>query len=705
MTNTRLEKEQIVTLHRTVKGFYKASVMGVDDNNQVSEQFSTGWKPNTILNCGLDKIAYMPWAQAFQFCLVGDYPYGPGDTLTASFSEKMLKRPRRINAFYLTGENNCGHKTSGSLVRLYRTFDFYKELDNTTYTELGFKETPAASTLFSKIRLDPPLTVHAGQYLRVNYELRINMSPFSSSNGGRIPAQYPSFTGWTSGSLDREAIQKIGLCGIDSGSGLAIPIDEGGFCNEPFAPGTISFGPGYGFVNRYYNGANVNYVPTGSFFPSVSYEPNPFKAVGPLQEFYYNYQNPYQFLDLGISSSLSVAKGAYSGSFCIPFSTVYKPRNYFTGDLFYQLSQLFTDIYTNQAGTSDGSTVWALDPPILITGSVIGNTTTTQGTYFVSQSLSATNAAGLLPVTPYKWFFKQGIVIAESAVYYTGTRFAKLDNLWTPYCKIATLTSVPGTTVKFANYNNNSNMINDFFYDPSLQNSGSLSYPKFPSRLLIPGGRGTGSKYEVDLSVSALVTVEGKKMITIDGVVDKRIPNKFFFWDDWNPYQTTASLTAMPLWVKRTGWTGTISPTSGKKIGTNYYVRGSSCFLSTFSGSATASFNAKDRSRNTGSKIYSVELPMYINPYTQSSFTRDKVVIFNNGVANNDDIPTAYRPNPAVAPLWRTIGVGPTSINLMPEVMNDAAKNNGYVYVLQNGQTKSKDYSLKMVFRYTWGRG
>ncbi len=80
-----------------------------------------------------------------------------------------------------------------------------------------------------------------GQYLRVNYELRVNMSPFSSSVGGRIPAQYPSFTGWTTGSLDREAIQKIGLCGIDSGSGLAIPIDEGGFCNEPFAPGQISF--------------------------------------------------------------------------------------------------------------------------------------------------------------------------------------------------------------------------------------------------------------------------------------------------------------------------------------------------------------------------------------------------------------------------------------------------------------------------------
>ena len=687
MTNTRVEKEQIVTLHRTVKGFYKASVMGVDDNNQVSEQFSTGWKPNTILNCGLDKIAYMPWAQVFQFCLVGDHKYGSMEPLTAAFSEKMLKRPRKINAFYLTGENNCGHKVSASLIRLYRTFDFYKELDNTTYTELGFKETPAATTLFSKIRLDPPITLHAGQYLRVNYELRVNMSPFSSSVGGRIPAQYPSFTGWTTGSLDREAIQKIGLCGIDSGSGLAIPIDEGGFCNEPFAPGQISFGPGYGFVNRYYNGANVNYVPTGSFFPAVSYEQNVFKAVGPLQEFYANYQNPYQFLDLGISASLSVNNGRYSGSYCIPNIAAYKPRNYFTSDLFYQLSETFFNIYAAQ-GTN-----WSVDP---YTGPDIGDTTETQGTYGVVQVNTYSPSSG-------QWGFKTGVTIADTAVYYSSNKFTKLDNLWTPYSKIATLSSIPGITPKLGN--NNTNLFNDFFYDPSLQNSGSLSYPKFPSSLLVPGGKGTGSKYEIEEIVATINTDEGKKMILGNGVIDKKLPLHFFYWDDWNPYQTTASLSSMPLWVKRTGWTGTASPTSGRKIGTNYYVRGSSCFLSTFSGSATSSFNVRDRSRNSTTKIFSVELPMYINPYTQSTYSRDKVVIFSNGVANNEDIPTLYRPNPSVAPLWRTIGVGPTSINLTPEAMNDAAKNNGYVYVLQTGQTKSKDYSLKMVFRYTWGRG
>ena len=272
---TTEEKTQVINVHRTVKGFYKASIMEPDASGTINEAFSTGWKPNTILNSGLDKIAYMPWAQTFQFCLIGDYPYTGADPVTASYSETMLKKPKRINAFYLPGQGNCGHVISGSTVRLFRTFDFYKEIDNVTYTEVGFKETPAATTLFSKIRFDPTMSLHAGQFMRVSYELRVNLNPATGSTGGVSPSPFPSFTGWTTGSLDKEAIQKVGLCGIDTKTGLATPIDEGGFCNEPFAPGQLSFGPAFGFVNRYYNGSNVNYYQSAS----STYEPIAFKAV------------------------------------------------------------------------------------------------------------------------------------------------------------------------------------------------------------------------------------------------------------------------------------------------------------------------------------------------------------------------------------------------------------------------------------------
>ena len=206
---TTEEKTQVINVHRTVKGFYKASIMEPDASGTINETFSTGWKPNTILNSGLDKIAYMPWAQTFQFCLIGDYPYTSADPITASYSETMLKRPKKINAFYLPGQGNCGHVISESTVRLSRTFDFYKETDNTTYTEVGFKETPAATTLFSKIRFDPTMSLHAGQFMRVSYELRVNLNPATASAGGITPIQYPTFTGWTSGSLDKEALGSL----------------------------------------------------------------------------------------------------------------------------------------------------------------------------------------------------------------------------------------------------------------------------------------------------------------------------------------------------------------------------------------------------------------------------------------------------------------------------------------------------------------
>ena len=641
MTNTRVEKEQTVTLHRTVKGFYKASVMGVDDNNQVSEQFSTGWKPNTILNCGLDKIAYMPWAQVFQFCLVGDHKYGSMEPLTAAFSEKMLKRPKKINAFYLTGENNCGHKVSGSMVRLYRTFDFYKELDNTTYTEVGFKETPAAATLFSKIRLDPPITLHAGQYLRVNYELRVNMSPFSSSNGGRIPAQYPSFTGWTSGSLDREAIQKIGLCGIDSGSGLAIPIDEGGFCNEPFAPGQLSFGPAFGFVNRYYNGSNVNYYQSAS----STYEPNPFKAIGPLQEFDVGYSNIFQILDAGISQSLTNNGGAYSGSFQVPGISTYLPRNYFTTDLIYGGSRVM-------GGTAIYSAF--IYPQPEANGRYTGSGVNISAVDGLSSSFTA-------------FYFET-----------SSAKFPKLDNLWTPYSKIASETST-GVTPAYSGFKNNSNLFNDIFYDPSMQTNGSLSYPLYPSSLAGPGGNGTGSVYEPSVGVSF------GKMKAENNTKNLKIPSSFPYWDDWNPYTPTGSF-----------------PSPINQV-SNLYVRGSSVFLSTHSGSATLFSASVDRSSNTGSKVFSFELPLSIVPYYTGSYFRDKYAVFSNANANNIDIPSAYWPG-ASAPSWRTIGIGPTSLNINPETMTDSAKYNGYVYVLENNQTKDKDYSLKVVFRYSWNR-
>jgi len=638
-SNNSVEKVQTINLHRTVQGFYKASIMEPDADGNISEAFSTGWKPNTILNSGLDKIAYMPWAQTFQFCLIGDYPYGPGDPLTASYSETVLKRPKKIHAFYLPGPGNCGHEVTGSTVRMFRTFDFYKEIEDISYTEVGFKETPAAPHLFSKIRFQPTMSLHAGQFMRVAYELRVNMSPATGSAGGVIPSPYPTFTGWTSSSLDREAIQKVGLCGVDSGSGLAIPIDEGGFCNEPFAPGTLNFGPGYGFVNRWYNGSNVNYYPSSS--GDTSYETNPFKAIGPLTQFNAGYQNIFTLLDAGISQSILLGK---TGSFCVPCSDVYLPRNYFTTDMIYgaHLALGSSSIYDGISwGGSDGS-----------------NPDHRYNTVVISTI--------------------SGVSESESALYYFSNKFVNLDNLWTPYCKLATLTYAGRNAISYDRFNN-SNLFTDAFYDPSMQTSGSLAYPYYPSKYAVPGGTGTGSAYEPSqsyfLGKEIASRVFKNNPVSIDIV----------YWDDWNPY------------ISSSLFPGSI------KILSNYWVRGTNVFLSTATTQA-APFNSNiDRSSSELNQIYSVEVPTLLVPYTPGTYTREKYAIFNNLVGNNDKIPTSYWPG-ASAPAWRTIGVGPTSILLEQSRMTDAAKYNGYVYVMNDDNYKTKDYSLKVVLKYTWGR-
>ena len=252
--------------------------------------------------------------------------------------------------------------------------------------------------------------------------------------------------------------------------------------------------------------------------------------------------------------------------------------------------------------------------------------------------------------------------------------------MWTPYSKIASETST-GATPDYSGFKNNTNLFTDKFYDPSMQTNGSLSYPLYPSSLAGPGGNGTGSVYEPTVGVFF-----GKmKSDNSNNTKNLKIPSSFPYWDDWNPYTPTGSF-----------------PSPINQV-SNLYVRGSSVFLSTHTGSATLFSASVDRSSNTGTKVFSFELPLSITPYSTGSYFRDKYAIFSNANANNIDIPSAYWPG-ASAPSWRTIGIGPTSLNINPETMTDSAKYNGYVYVLENDQTKDKDYSLKVVFRYSWNR-
>ena len=55
---------------RAVSGKYKYEI-----HDSAGVVYDSGdWKPNLILNCGMDKVAEMPWAQVFQFAVAGTDP-------------------------------------------------------------------------------------------------------------------------------------------------------------------------------------------------------------------------------------------------------------------------------------------------------------------------------------------------------------------------------------------------------------------------------------------------------------------------------------------------------------------------------------------------------------------------------------------------------------------------------------------------------
>lgn len=296
-----------VRQHRRVRGFYKVKVM--DSYNRVAHE--TDWKENLILNTGLDKLAHMPWGQVAQFCVCGDKV----NPATPAATDWMLQSPYAISMFYLLGSGACGASRSGNVLKIRRTHDFYKFMTNKAITELGWKESPAATTLFSRVVLNPAQRVRAGQFLRIEYELNIELNPQASA----APNPVPTITGWTTSSNDRESLQLIGMAGVDPNTGMVNAFDAGGWCNEIFAPGGRSFGPGFGFVNRWKNGKAVNYNSGtgGTGDPNVD--------IGPLTPFNAVYQNPHDWL-------LKVIKDGNAAGFSGTLYVTGAHRNYWDLD-------------------------------------------------------------------------------------------------------------------------------------------------------------------------------------------------------------------------------------------------------------------------------------------------------------------------------------------------------------------------------------
>ena len=198
---------------------------------------------------------------------------------------KVTHNQYKTHGWYVTGtdfETNsvyCGTDwlSSGNQVSLTRTFDYYMELQPVTYTEVGFKEAPSSRELFSRIVLDDPIRLRAGQYLRLAYQLLVTLEPGGQARYREVPSEGTWFNG-TRTRVDAntnesttinvltgyECIQGNGIAIVDE-NGIAIPHDITGVANEPYAPGSYMLGPQYGYVNRWKNGDTRLSYPTREY--------------------------------------------------------------------------------------------------------------------------------------------------------------------------------------------------------------------------------------------------------------------------------------------------------------------------------------------------------------------------------------------------------------------------------------------------------
>ena len=137
----------------------------------------------------------------------------------------------------MTGTPYCGTTITGNVIAMRRTYDFTAEVGTVNYTEIavGWSNTGLTS-IFSRILLSVPVTVTAGQQLRVTYQLQVTVLPSTSFSKTAIINGWPVAPAVSTTGV--EAVQYIGLSQVNT-SGATTNIDSGLYASEPAQTGTI----------------------------------------------------------------------------------------------------------------------------------------------------------------------------------------------------------------------------------------------------------------------------------------------------------------------------------------------------------------------------------------------------------------------------------------------------------------------------------
>ena len=222
--------------------------------------FETDFGPNLILDAGMDRVATTYFANLFTHCAIGDgttpvedssgavTATTSGTTCTASaaiftvgdagklfrfatgekamitayiddtrvtlaeelgvsswetfrmfrVSQVGLDNEIRRSGTYLTGAGNCGYEDIGGTRKYQTTYEFPAEETNTTYNEVGFSHTgtPGANLNTRALLVGAPVTVVAGQQIRIVYFFSVTVGPITPVNrewniSGWPAKQYP----------------------------------------------------------------------------------------------------------------------------------------------------------------------------------------------------------------------------------------------------------------------------------------------------------------------------------------------------------------------------------------------------------------------------------------------------------------------------------------------------------------------------------
>jgi len=205
-------------------------------NHNKEPFYSEEFNPNFIFDWGLDQIASLTWARAFEYCRVGNVATGSLQTSSGrnSLGQYSLQSEVAVSNLYFTGTlpapfnfAGCGVSgVSGSGILMRRTFDFNPEVGNQVYTEIGWSP-QSNGNLFSRVIATSGgltgVTVLEGQSIRVIYELEVYLGPSGQINGNPV-------TGWaSSGTM---GVQLFGISAVGP-TGNSTFYDAGSGANEP----------------------------------------------------------------------------------------------------------------------------------------------------------------------------------------------------------------------------------------------------------------------------------------------------------------------------------------------------------------------------------------------------------------------------------------------------------------------------------------